>query len=331
MDRNSAELNWNEEQWGLVTKTVAQEASRARVAAGFLPLFGPVESSTVGVPSLLLSYQQDPSGSYGANGTKQRLCVDSEPNTLLTTISVTLALRSHEVADPELSAALGMFRRAANVIGRVEDALLFHGQTEKGQLPPDGVAHLPPIFDVSGGRAQPGLASALTRVPSPSQAGPDKAAAGASGDVTVNCVVQAINHLEGHGHVGPYACVLGHNLFAAVCTPTASLVLPRDRILPFLEGPLVRSSSLPGDQGLVIALGGNPVEIVVGSDISVRFLQMTPEPRYLFRVSERVALRVKEWSAVAVLDHRIRTLRVADDPWAAPAPPVREAGLVAAE
>jgi uncharacterized linocin/CFP29 family protein len=328
MDRNSAELNWTEQQWDVVTKTVAQEASRARVAAGFLPLFGPVESSTIGVPSLVLGYQQDPSA-HGVNGTRQRLCVDSEPNTLLTTISVTLALRSHEVSDPELSAALGMFRRAANVIGRVEDALLFHGQTDKGQLPPEGISQLPPIFEVSGGRAQPGLASASTRLPSPDQPGPEKSILGGSGDAMVNCVVQAINQLEAHGHVGPYACVLGHNLFAAICTPTASLVLPRDRILPFIEGPLVRSSSLPADQGLVVALGGSPVEIVVGSDISVRFLQMTQEPRYLFRVSERVALRVKEWSAVAVLDHRIRSLRVADDPWAAPSPPVREAALVA--
>ena len=64
------------------------------------------------------------------------------------------------------------------------------------------------------------------------------------------------------------------------------------------------------------------MEIVVGSDISVRFIQLTPEPRYLFRVSERVALRVKEWSAVAVLDPKARSIDMPDDPWVIPKPPV---------
>jgi uncharacterized linocin/CFP29 family protein len=314
MDGNASELKWTDAQWETVKKTVAEEASRARVCASFLPLFGPLEPSITGVPSLVLSYQPDPE----LAGDMHRLCVDSEPNTMLTTISVTLALHSHEVADPELSAAVGMLRRAANVIARVEDALLFFGQPGKAQPPAAGIAHLPPIFRVSGGRAQPGLTAAQMRVPVPSTAGGE-----ARGDATVNGVVAALNQLEAQGHAGPYACVLGHDLFSWVCTPTSSLVLPRDRILPFLEGPLLRSSTLRPDQGLLFALGGNPIEIVVGSDISVRFLQLTAEPRYLFRVSERVALRVKEWSALVALDPTVTGVQMPREPWAVPSPPAR--------
>jgi hypothetical protein len=51
----------------------------------------------------------------------------------------------------------------------------------------------------------------------------------------------------------------------------------------------------------VVALSGNPIEIVVACDIGVRFLQTTLEPRYVFRVSERVALRIKEFSAICLL------------------------------
>jgi uncharacterized linocin/CFP29 family protein len=331
MEKNTAELSWTREQWELVAKTVSEEANRARVAASFLPLFGPVEPSTLGVPSLRLGYERNPAAQLSALGERQRLCVDSEPTTLLTTISVTLALRTHEVADPELAAALGMFRRAANVIGRVEDALLFHGQVGKGQMPAEGVDRLPPIFEVSGGRAQPGLASALTRVPAVQRAGIEERGAIDAGDVRVSPIVQAINHLEAQGHVGPYACVLGHDLFTAICTPSASLVLPRDRIMPFLDGPLLRSSVLAPDQGLLIALGGNPVEVVVGSDIGVRFLQMTSEPRYLFRISERLALRVREWSAIAVMDPKLKSVQIPDEPWDAPMPPVHELRLAAAE
>ena len=111
MNKVSAELGWTEDQWNMIVKALVDEAQRARVVASFLPLFGPLDPSTVGVPNLHLSYQPDPSASPGGEGQRQRLSVDSEPNTLLTTIAVTVGLRSHEVADPELSAALGMFRR----------------------------------------------------------------------------------------------------------------------------------------------------------------------------------------------------------------------------
>ena len=88
-------------------------------------------------------------------------------------------------------------------------------------------------------------------------------------------------------------------------------MLPQDRIIPFLSGgPLVRSSTL--DQiwpfpffriftGLVIALGGAPVEIVVATDIHFEFLQVTPQPVHIFRVSEKMALRIKEPEAIIQL------------------------------
>jgi len=88
---------------------------------------------------------------------------------------------------------------------------------------------------------------------------------------------------------------------AAICTPTPSLVLPRDRILPFLQGPLVRASAIANGFGVVVALSANPVELLVASDIGVRFLLATEEPRYVFRVSERIALRIKEQSAIGIL------------------------------
>jgi len=80
------------------------------------------------------------------------------------------------------------------------------------------------------------------------------------------------------------------------------MVLPQDRILPFLGGgALLRTSTLPEDVGLVIALGGQPIDLVVGTDISVKFLQVTLDPYYVFRVYEKIVLRVKQPDAIAVL------------------------------
>jgi len=42
----------------------------------------------------------------------------------------------------------------------------------------------------------------------------------------------------------------------------------------------------------------------VSSELSVKFLQTTTEPRNVFRVSERIALRVSDWGSIVVLHPR---------------------------
>jgi hypothetical protein len=113
-----------------------------------------------------------------------------------------------------------------------------------------------------------------------------------------------MNDLESRGQSRPFACALSPYLYEAVYTPNANFVAAKDRILPILNGPLVRSSAItdfPRPYGVVIALGGSPVSIRIASDIGVRFLQITDEPRFLFRISERIGLRVTDPAALVVL------------------------------
>jgi uncharacterized linocin/CFP29 family protein len=63
----------------------------------------------------------------------------------------------------------------------------------------------------------------------------------------------------------------------------------------------LRTSVLKPEQGLVIALGGAPIDLVVATDISVSFLQVTPDPWFVFRVYEKIRLRVNQPEAIAVL------------------------------
>ena len=96
--------------------------------------------------------------------------------------------------------------------------------------------------------------------------------------------------------------MLSDDLFTAVYTPVPnSMVLPADSLPPILNGPLLRSSTLANGTGLVISLQGNPVEIVVGSEIHPRYLQGTPDGEHLFRVSQRFVLRVKDVTATALI------------------------------
>ena len=95
--------------------------------------------------------------------------------------------------------------------------------------------------------------------------------------------------------------VLGQTLFEALQTPDEhSLVLPQDRVIPFLGsgGTLLRSTTLPCDHGMLVALGGDPVDLVIAKDISVDFLQVTPDPAYVFRLHEKLVLRIMSPGAI---------------------------------
>jgi uncharacterized linocin/CFP29 family protein len=335
-DRNVVDLNWTDDQWNTVLKAVSDEAQRARVAASFLPLCGPLDASTIAVPNFTLSSVANayPGGAPPAN----RLQVNSSPTLELLRISAPVYLRSHEAADPDLTAAIGMFRRAANLIARVEDSVVFlgdHAGRTQPRPPLDTLvtlsAHalpvqglLPAVLPPAGGAAPlapPPAAPAPAPQPPAPVVLPNPKVPGSRtvfvqyhrtlpndlGQLMVVGIVSAIADLEAKGHFGPFACVLGTRLYEAVCTPTSSLVLPKDRILPFVDGQLFRSGTIEDDPatgtfyGVVVALGGAPIELVVASDISVRLLQATLEPRWVFRVSERIALRIKEPEAIAVL------------------------------
>ena len=72
------------------------------------------------------------------------------------------------------------------------------------------------------------------------------------------------------------------------------MVLPRDSIPPVLDGARLASVASPKNTGLLISLLGDPVEIVVPNEISVRYLQTTDDGGHVFRVSQRFRLRVKD-------------------------------------
>ena len=106
------------------------------------------------------------------------------------------------------------------------------------------------------------------------------------------------------GHYGPFACVLGNDLYRGVISPDRnSLVLPSDRIIPFLDGgPLLRASTVPRNRGVVVAMAGTPIDLVIAKDVHVSFLQRSLEPRYVLRVSERFVLRIKQPDAIYQLE-----------------------------
>jgi uncharacterized linocin/CFP29 family protein len=291
MTQNNSQVPWTDEQWARARQVIADEANRARVAATFLPLYGPLPPDTDYVSKDVLRFEPD----HGP----QRMTIDDKTTIQLATLQVRVFVRGAQMADPDLTSVLQLFRRAANVLARLEDAVIFRGQPGPGQQPPKEVADMPAIWEILGGQHSEGLLSgAGTPVPvrvSGTSQGP--------GEDLVRAVSYSIGVLEGKGHLGPFAVVLGHEYFTDVQTPNRhSLVLPQDRIIPFLGGgSLLRSSTLPPRGGVVVALGGAPIELVVATDVSLNFLQVTTDPMFVFRVYEKIVLRIKEAEAIVAL------------------------------
>ncbi len=286
------------DQWEKIRQIVHDEALRARVAASFLPLYGPMPGATVAVPVDTLSYE--PPSEPGRPVPNQRMVVNDYDTLRLASVSVNVYLKNHMLADPELAAATTMFTRAAKIIARVEDSLIFNGKMGTDGIV--GTSDLQSVFEVGGaddyrglvdyGREQAGAPVPITYA-NQSDAGP----------AVFTAVVEAIGRLERRGHYKSYACVLATDLFTAINRPIPnSMVLPADSMPALLDGPLLRASSLQDGQGLVISLQGNPAEIVVASDISVRYLQGTLDGMHAFRVAERLVLRVKEPSAIVLIE-----------------------------
>jgi uncharacterized linocin/CFP29 family protein len=286
------------DQWERIRQIVHDEALRARVAASFLPLYGPLPGATVAVAADTLSYE--PPSEPDQHVPNQRIVVNDYDTLRLASVSVNVYLKNHMLADPELAAATIMFTRAAKIIARVEDSLIFNGKEGNNQI--GGTTDLQNVFEVGGADNYRGLVDYGHRqAGGPVQinyANPNEA-----GPTVFRAVVEAIGRLERRGHYKSYACALANDIFTAINSPIPnSMVLPADSIPSLLHGPLLRSSSLQDGQGLVISLQGNPVEIVVASDISVRHLQGTLDGLHAFRVSERLVLRVKEPTAIVLIE-----------------------------
>jgi Encapsulating protein for peroxidase len=323
MAQSNPQVPWTDEQWARVNQVIQEEANRARIAATFLPLYGPLPASADFVRTETVSY--DP------------LRIADKITTQLATLQLNVRVRGEQLADPEMASALTLFRRAANIVARLEDALVFNGFA--GYDPDDdGSGWTLPYGapdrgeQIWGGTAK-GLLIDSSDVTTPTLTPRYNVPVTDDGNKLVDGIVTAIGYLEGLGHFGPFAVVLSQQLFSTAQTPVhvTSLIagasaghgpssVPQDRIVPFLGGgPLLRSSTLLPGYGVVVALGGAPIELVVASDMTLEFLQvaeslrfpaaadssrppqMEGPPYFLFRVYEKVSLRIREQEAIVGL------------------------------
>ncbi|MGR3275430.1 encapsulin [Acaryochloris marina NIES-2412] len=284
----NSQIDWTSEQWDQIQQVVADEVRKVSVAGSFLACCGPLERSTTVVRSQRLSDQAVPT----TPNQPVAITVDDVETLHLWTLAVHVELRQRQLAEEHLTGAISAFRRAANLLVRAEDAIIFNNvrPSQPPSSPPvfNNPHGIPPQCSVSGGDNVDGLVAEGSRNLPTLTGG------------LVSDIAGAIATLEQNGHLGPFACILGQVAFVEANTPIpGSLVLPKDRIEPMLGTQLLRSSTLDSKQVVVVSLAGDPIDLVVATSPTVQFLNVSNEARYLFRVYEKFVLRIKEEGAVS--------------------------------
>jgi uncharacterized linocin/CFP29 family protein len=295
------ELAWTDAQWDLVNRAVSDAFNKTSVASSVLPCYGPLAGSVETVRDPFLA------------GNVADLQVRDAQTLRLFNLTVRVALSSEQIADESLASALVAFRRAAITLAQTEDDIVFNGVGHQPyEVPVRAAKRAKNATSAAEDEAIRARAERLRTViaSGPAQleglAAPtvESVASGRAiepevitetGQALVSRVAEAIGVLETRSNPAPYALVLGSAVFRLAHTPEeGSMIMPADRITPMLGGPLVRSGMMDPYGAVVISLGGELVDIVVGTPPRAQFLQVTARARYLFRVYERFVLRVKD-------------------------------------
>lgn len=122
------------------------------------------------------------------------------------------------------------------------------------------------------------------------------------GEETFKAVTKGIAKLVSKGQAPNFALFLSTDVYADTFAPPspASLVTTADRIKPLVEGGFYDSAVLPQNEGLLIALAGEPQKLFVGTDIYTE-LMCKQGSKYLFRVVERVQYIVRDPRSLVLL------------------------------
>src|SRR5580698_9845868 len=84
MTQDNPQVPWTDDQWDRVTQAIQDEANRARVAAAFLPLYGPLPPDTDFVRKNVLETVAQPQGMRP----ERRLTIDDTNTIALATLQV---------------------------------------------------------------------------------------------------------------------------------------------------------------------------------------------------------------------------------------------------
>ncbi|PSR21905.1 MAG: bacteriocin [Sulfobacillus acidophilus] len=271
---NHAEAPLNEVEWGAVTDAVIAVARRQLVGRRFLTLYGPLGGGTEVVQVDRLSgWDLARVGMQGENDDEAVVERHYQRVPLLYKDFV-LGWRdlenAHATGNPlDWSQA----QACASYVALAEDHLILHGIPDQG---------LEGLLTVEGRQVL-------------STAGWQEAGSG------FHDVARAVGHLTAAGFMPVFTVLAGvqtyalwHRLYGN------SGILEIEQIQRLVGGEVLQSPLIPDDSILVVAAGSENMDLAVGLDIQVTFVEST-RMNYIFRVLEVLSLRIKRTSSICQL------------------------------
>ncbi|MCB1741766.1 MAG: hypothetical protein KDK91_15430 [Gammaproteobacteria bacterium] len=312
---NTQGPQWDPALWEGIREAIAEEAARGAVTRQFIPQ---VEIGATDTVVLVDYFDEDNS------------MVAQDLTTPVVEISTTFALSDEQMAreashHEARAAAMG----AARALAQAEDMVVLQGErgvptgpsrapslnntfTAPVTIPPDpNISALwPSIVTVRSGHGFEGLAEYARRAASVYSTNfevrrvtnlpPGSRTRWASN--LVEPVNNAIATLFSAEQYGPYALLTHPTKYADAQTPLENSRIKAVDLLPSDIQSFGGCRSLTENEGLVIALGGNNIDVATPfSRYELGFLRVDDHGRNQFRLRHRLALRVKRHTpAVAI-------------------------------
>jgi uncharacterized linocin/CFP29 family protein len=301
------EINWPESVWMEINDGVVKEVSKVRVAQRVFPTMV-FDNNPTQIPNEVIDF---------AN-----LSIREGETKPLVEIYTQFSLTSTQVKqEAEQKTCLTLARMAAKVIALAEDAYFFQlsdrAPNNRGPAPVNVAVRLPSNVTIDNWRREQDFGLlAEANPPDADNNLPDRVTvpivvaqlpAGRRrlatwGENTFRAVTAGITRLVAKGQAPNYALFLSTDVYADTFVPPspASLVTTADRIKPLVEGGYYSSGVLPANEGLLVALGGEPTKLYVGREAGTEFVRKEGA-RYFFRVVERVQYVVRDPRALVLL------------------------------
>jgi uncharacterized linocin/CFP29 family protein len=230
---------------------------------------------------------------------------------------VNFTLTSNQVQqEARLMTCHTLARMAAKILALAEDRYFFQLSDRAASRDPDDPASsvkMPGKAKIENWRFQADLGLLAEANPGDADdANPDKVAqeiqvsfSGGTaiwGENTFAAVADGIATLVSKGQAKGYALILPTKVYADTFDPPSpqSLVTTAERIEPLVKGGFYSSGILPEDEGLLVALAGEPIRLYVGRKPIVEFVRKDGA-KYYFRVVERIQYVVRDPRAMVLM------------------------------
>lgn len=270
--RDGAPLNVVE--WEALNRVVQDVMRNQLVGRRFLKLYGPLGAGVQVIPTDQFSGRD--MGQVGMTG-------HDDPVALMNRIYQRVPMIHKDFVlfwrDIEAARTTGipmdwaMAEAAASFVAQSEDNVIFHGATDQ---------NIEGLLTISGRHTL-------------ETSGWDEVGSG------FQDVVKAIRQITTSGFYPPYSVVVGtegyaqwHRLYGQ------SGVLEVDQIRKLADGGVFVSPLIPEKTAIVLAAGAENIDLAVGLDTSVAFLEST-NMNHNFRILETLVPRIKRPQAICVL------------------------------